>query len=136
MPQKQQVSQKRDPSSRYDGCTQEKSHTPAVNECIDDAILIPLRERRVADSAAETVDMKDQVAGAHHQLVGANGGQAAGTAASAKKTAKKTLNMNQIVYYNQQRFYFYLNMNITNHQGKIYFYYHQDILILLTDFIN
>lgn len=41
----------------------------------------------MADRAAEAVHVKDKVPGAHHQLVGANRSQAAGTAASSKKTA-------------------------------------------------
>lgn len=59
---------------------------PAIDERIDDAILIPLGQGRVADRAAEAVHVKDKVPGAHHQLVGANRSQAAGTAASCKKT--------------------------------------------------
>lgn len=41
----------------------------------------------MADRAAEAVHVKDKVPGAHNQLVGANRSQAAGTAASSKKTA-------------------------------------------------
>jgi len=66
-------------------------YAPAINKSIDYAILIPLCEWRVADRAAEAVDMKDQVTGAHDHFIGANRGQAAGTAASAKKTVKKKI---------------------------------------------
>lgn len=41
----------------------------------------------MADRAAKAVHVKDKVPGAHHQFVGANRSQAAGTAASSKKTA-------------------------------------------------
>lgn len=74
-------------------------YAPAIDGGIDDAILIPLGERRVADIAAEAVHMKDQVPGAHHQLVGANGGQAAGTAACNKKTAGKRKKSNLIIKF-------------------------------------
>jgi len=40
----------------------------------------------VADSAAEAVDVKNKISGAHDQLVGADGGQAARASASTKKT--------------------------------------------------
>lgn len=81
-------------------------YAPAIDGGIDDAILIPLGERRVADIAAEAVHMKDQVPGAHHQLVGANGGQAAGTAACNKKTARKRKksNLNNSIYLSNYKF--------------------------------
>lgn len=62
------------------------AYIPAVDEGVDDAVLVSLCQWRVADSAAEAVDVKNKISGAHDQLVGADGGQAARASASTKKT--------------------------------------------------